>query len=372
MRNTYCEISLPIIKNNLKIIQDFCGDKKVCAVIKADAYGHSIVPVAKALAEQGVDYVAVAIVEEGKKIRDAGITTPILLLAGIEAYEIDDCIKYDLTITASSLEKLNHIAERSVALLKKPTIHLKIDTGMSRIGAHWNRCKEYIETAKKLVDDGVVICEGIYSHFADTLNAEFTKHQFDRLDDVISYANSIGLNFSIAHICSSRSIFMHPEYHMDMVRAGISLYGIEPESGKNILPPGIMPALSWKSHVVYFKVVMHDEFVGYGRTWQPKGEYARIATIPVGYADGFPRRLSNIGGVIIRGRKYPIAGRVCMDQIMVDLGMDGEAYVGDVVTLIGADGKENISAESIAESIDTTTHEITTCISGRVPRIIIE
>jgi alanine racemase len=153
---------------------------------------------------------------------------------------------------------------------------------------------------------------------------------------------------------------------------GVFFIRAELECNKSILPKEIKPVLSWKSHVVYFKVVTNDESVGYGRTWKPSGGYARIATIPVGYADGFPRRLSNSGSVIIRGRKYQIAGRVCMDQIMVDLGMDGEAYVGDSVTLIGNDGESTISSESIAKIIDTTPHEITTCVSNRVPRIIIK
>ncbi len=372
MRNTYCEISVPTLKNNLKIIQGFCSATKICAVIKADAYGHGIITAAKAFSEEGVDYLAVAIVEEGKQIRKAGITTPILVLAGIEQYEIQACIDNDLTITASSLEKLNNIANEAMRMQKKPKVHLKIDTGMNRIGIHWNRSNDFINTVKKMVDDGILVCEGVYTHFADTLDVDFTKLQFERFIDVISYCKSIGLEIPLSHICSSRSIFMYPEYHLDMVRPGIALYGVEPEFNKHILPSEIVPALSWKSHVVYFKVVTSDEFVGYGKTWKPIGKYARIATIPVGYADGFPRRLSNSGKVVIRGREYPIAGRVCMDQIMIDLGMDGEAYVGDDVILIGTDGDSSVSAEYISHAIDTTPHEITTCISARVPRIIIE
>ncbi len=373
MRNTYCEISLPVLKNNLKIIHDFCGTKtKVCAVIKANAYGHGMIPVARAFVEQGVDYLAVALVEEGKQLRDAGITVPVLVLAGVEESEIVDCIKNNLTITASSLEKLLLIAEQGEKLSRKPVVHLKIDTGMSRIGAHWNRCTAFIEKVKEFVDQDKIVCEGIYSHFADTLDHDFTQTQFDRFMQVRAFAASIGLEIPIAHICSSRSIFMYPEYHLDMVRPGIALYGIEPEHSKKILPENIVPALSWKSRVVYFKVVEPGESVGYGRTWTPAGEYERIITIPVGYADGYPRRLSNIGKVLVRGHEYTIAGRVCMDQIMVTIGHGGESYVGDTVILIGTDGVHTISAEMIARLIDTTTHEITTCISDRVPRVYLE
>jgi alanine racemase len=372
MRNTYCEISLTALKNNFQIIKDFCGTTKVCAVIKANAYGHGLVEIARTLETQGVDYFAVAIVEEGIQLRYAGIQTPILILAGIEYSEIDECIKYGLTITASSLDKLMHIAERGEVLHIQPIVHLKIDTGMNRIGVHAERAQDFINIAKVLSETGRINCEGIYSHFADTLDTVFTEHQYRQLRDVIEYAASINLHFPIAHICSSRATFLHPEFHLGMVRIGIALYGIEPECHKKILPAGIIPILSWKSKVVYFKVVSHHETVGYGRTWAPQGEYARIVTIPVGYADGFPRRLSQVGQVIIRGRHYDVAGRICMDQTMIDLGMEGEAYVGDQVILIGNDGDSNISAESIAEKIQTTPHEITTCISNRVPRIFIE
>lgn len=368
MRNTYVAISRSALQTNAQIIRKTCGQKvSVCAVIKADAYGHGIVEVAKILKGE-VDYFAVALVGEGELLRKHGIETPILVLGAIDKDEINDAIKNTLTITAASLEKLNLIAEKAQSLKQKPVIHLKIDTGMNRIGVHWDRATEFITRAHELNNSGEIHCEGIYSHFSDSMNEEFTKTQFDRFKNILDFAKKIGLEPRHTHISSSRSIFLYPEYRLTMVRPGIALYGTEPECDSPILPKEIVPVLSWKSRVVYFKVVKKDESVGYGRTYYPKAEQERIVTLPLGYADGYPRRLSNRGFVMIHNKKYPIVGRVCMDQIMVSLGQDGEAYVGDEVTLIG----QGITARELASIIDTAPHEITTCISPRVPRTYID
>lgn len=368
MRNTYVSISRNILKNNADVIREICGEKvAVCAVIKADAYGHGIVEVAKAI-KGHVDYFAVALVSEGELLRKNNIEIPILLLGAIDEDEIVDAIKNRLTITAASLEKLNLIAEKGAALGQRPIVHLKIDTGMNRIGVHWDRADKFITRAYELNKSEQIDCEGIYSHFSDSMNEEFTKIQFERFQNILTLAKQKGLTPKLTHICSSRSIFLYPEFHMTMVRPGIALYGTEPECDSPILPKEITPALTWKSRVVYFKVVKKDESVGYGRTYYPKAHQERIVTLPLGYADGYPRRLSNKGFVMIHNKKYPIVGRVCMDQIMVSLGADGEAYVGDEVTLIG----QGITARDLANLIDTAPHEITTCISPRVPRIFID
>ena len=372
MRNTYCLVKLDAIESNLDVVRSVCDSRvKVCAVVKANAYGHGLVPVAKRLESCGVDYLAVAIADEGVTLRSNGIRTPILVLAAVDHDDIEACIANDLTITASSLIKLQRIAEQGVAMNKVPVVHLKIDTGMNRIGINWQRAEPLLEEALRLVDSRAIVCQGIYTHFSDSLDYEFTKLQFDRFTRVVDRAKLMGLPIPIAHACSSRSVFMYPEFHLDMVRPGFVLYGIEPEIDRKILPPTIVPVLEWKTKVVYFKAVTRGESIGYGRSWTADEEFSRIVTIPVGYADGFPRRLSNCGSVIIRGTIYPIVGRICMDQAMVSLGISGEAYLDDEVTLIGAVGDVSITAESIAQVIGTTPHEVVACISDRVPRVYV-
>ena len=373
MRNTYVEVSLLAIKNNFAAIKELLAPQtKICAVVKADAYGHGMVRVAKTLEEKGVDCLAVALVEEGMLLRKEGIVTPILVLGPIAEKDIESCLKNDLTLTVSSKEKLFSVRRVAIEYGKAVKIHLKIDTGMGRIGVHWDRANTFIDEAVLAEQGGYVVCEGIYSHFSHSMDAEYTKVQFDRFQTCIVYAESVGLAIPLRHICSSRSIVLYPEYHLTMVRPGIILYGIEPETNHSILNAHFLPALSWKTVVAYFKVIQKGEFVGYGNTWTPSDAYARIITLPVGYADGFPRRLSNNGMVCVGGKKYPIVGRVCMDQVMVSLGINGEAYLDDEVVLIGKQGEQTIFVEDIARLIDTTPHEIPTTISGRVPRVYSE
>lgn len=340
----------------------------MCAIIKANAYGHGMKEVAFAL-EKSVNYFGVALVCEGRMLRDSGIETPILVLGAIGSDEIESALLSGLTITVPSIEKLNEVNQKGIALGILPKIHLKIDTGMGRIGVQWNRVGEFLRTTKRMNDAKTINSEGIYSHFADSMDEEYTKLQFERFEKVIASAKEINLNFECIHISSSRSTFLYPEYRMTMVRPGVALYGIEPESTSNILPKEFIPALKWVTQITYFKVLKCGDYVGYGRTYQVKEEYERIVTLPVGYADGFPRRLSNKGFVLIRGKKYPVVGRVCMDQCMVSLGKDGEGYVGDEVVLIGSDGAASISVVDISNYIDTTPHEVTVCISERVPRV---
>ena len=370
MRNTHAVVSLKALVNNLETIQKHVGTPvKVCAIVKAEAYGHGLVQVARQLEKSRVDYLAVAIVEEGVVLRNAEITTPILVMGPIAESDIYACIKNKLTITAASQHKLAAIVKTATELSITAKVHLKIDTGMGRIGVHWDRAEPLLRDAVTAEQSGIIICEGIYSHFSNSLDLEFTKKQFDRFNETIRLAEKIGLSIPLRHICSSRAIMLYPEYHLSMVRPGLILYGIEPETDQKILTPDFMPVLTWKTKVTYFKTVLHGESVGYGNTWTPTEDYARIVTLPVGYADGYPRRLSNKGQVLIRGKKYPIVGRVCMDQLMVSLGMDGEAYLDDEVVLIGNQELETISVNDIAKMIETTPHEITTTLSARVPRI---
>lgn len=386
MRNTFATVSLGTIKNNTKAIRKQCGPEvAICAVIKADAYGHGMTKVAEALATDGTaDYFAVALVSEGVHLRENGIALPILVLDSIDSDEIEEAISNDLTITAASIEKLNSIVAAGERLGRTPIVHLKIDTGMGRIGVHWERKEKFIDLAAQLATASVpsraakIICEGIYSHFSDSMDEEHTKKQFARFHEVLRYADEKNLKPKHVHICSSRSIFLYPEFHLTMVRPGIAIYGIEPECESDILPAEIEPALTLTTKVTYFKVASNHDYIGYGKTYSPKHEFERIITLPLGYADGYPRRLGNIGRVLHKGKSYPIVGRICMDQFMVSIGRDGEAHVGDTVTLIGKDvginnastpHTDEISVQEIARAIGTTPHEIVACLSARVPRV---
>ncbi len=369
MRNTYATVSLSNIKNNAKIIRKTCGPNVgICAVVKANAYGHGMTEISGALS-QHVDYLAVALVSEGILLRNNGITLPILVLGSIDADEIEEAIVNKLTITAASSEKLEAIALVGEKIGIIPIIHLKIDTGMGRIGVHWQRKEKFIDLAARLLSEQKIVLEGIYSHFSDSMDIDFTKKQFDRFSEVINYAAQKGIKPKYIHICSSRSIFLYPEYHLTMVRPGIAIYGIEPEPESSILPAEIKPALTLKTKVTYFKVASKGEYIGYSKTYEVKEDFERIITLPLGYADGYPRRLSNIGRAIINGKLYQVAGRICMDQLMVSIGKDGEAYVGDSVTLIGEEGKEKIDVQEIALMTGMTPHEVVSCLSIRVPRI---
>jgi len=283
MRNTHAVVSLKALVNNLETIQKQVGTTvKVCAIVKAEAYGHGLVQVAQQLERCGVDYLAVAIVEGGVVLRNAGITTPILVMGPIAEQDIYDCIENKLTITAASRDKLA-LVQKAAQELKIPAIvHLKIDTGMGRIGVHWDRAEPLLKDAYTMEQSGIIICEGIYSHFSNSLDQEFTKKQFNRFIEVINLAEKIGLTVPIRHICSSRAVMLYPEYHLSMVRPGLLLYGIEPETSQKILTPDFMPVLTWKTRVAYFKTVLNGESVGYGNTWSQTEEYARIVTLPVG------------------------------------------------------------------------------------------
>ncbi len=386
MRTTRASIALNSLVKNFQVIRDFCkSDTKVCAVVKANAYGHGMVAVAHALEKIGVDYLAVALVEEGIKLRDAGIKTPLLVLGGISHSDASIAMHYDMTITISSIEKLDSLVREAAQLHKVPRIHMKIDTGMGRIGVQYDRSIPFLTKVAEYHHAGKILCEGIYSHFAESTNEEYTRLQYDRFVNVCAHASELGLTNLIRHICSSRALFLFPEFHLDMVRPGIALYGVEPETDHDILPKKMEPVLSLETEIVYFKVLKKNDCVGYGRTWKVYDDYERIVTLPVGYADGCDRRLGNVGHVIIRGKKYPIVGRVCMDQCMVSLGKNGVGYVGDRVTLIGSQvmetesgvaneignetGELTISVSDIAQLVGTTPHEILVSITDRVPRV---
>lgn len=367
LRPTYLEIDLGILAENQQAIATHTGGK-VLMILKANAYGHGMVKVAQHIQRMGTaDYFGVAYLEEGLKLRHSGITTPILVLGGISGRQIRHFIEHDLTLTASSIEKLNQIEDTAGILGKKATVHLKIDTGMERIGVHYYSARPFLERALKCVHVNV---EGIYSHFAssDEHDLSYTRLQLKRFNNVLDFYRERNLPMPMVHIANSGAILQMPEAWFDMVRPGLLSYGIYPLDGikKTVC---VQSALSWKSQVAFFKVTRPHHPVSYGSIWQ-SDETTRIVTLPVGYGDGYTRRMSGKCEVIIRGKRYPAVGRICMDQMMVNIGWD-TAYNGDVVTLLGTDGDATVTVEEIAEWSETNSWEVLTSINTRVPRVYV-
>jgi len=361
LRPTTARIDLSAITENLEAIRSAVTPADVMPILKANAYGHGLVPIARHLQSIGVSRLGVAYMEEAVDLRNAGIDTDILVLGGLVGNQIPHFIEHRLSITASSVDKLEAIDRAAADLAKRASVHLKIDTGMGRIGMKHTSAHRLFEAARHAHHTDV---DGVYSHFAraDEADLSWARTQLARFEEALEFFPSHGLPTPPRHISNSGAILQLPEANFEIVRPGILLFGVYPssEAARSI---GVRPALSWTSRVVYFKVLEPGQPVSYGSTWEPS-QATRIITIPVGYGDGYFRKLSNRGEIAIDGRRYPIVGRVCMDQFMVDIDGDS-AYNGDEVELIGP----TISAQDIAEWAETIPYEVLTNINTRVPRI---
>lgn len=362
-RPTRIVVDLDAIIDNLQAISAHVH-VPVMAIVKANAYGHGLVPVALHLQARGVQQLGVAFVEEGIALRNAGVTVPILVLGGIYGPQVTQFITHDLEITVSSLDKLRKVEAAAQALNRKAVIHLKIDTGMERIGVHSYSCKPFIEAA---LASRWCELKGIYSHLAcaDNPASAMTREQLDRFLEACAHIERAGAPMPLRHLANSGGILHFPETHLDMVRPGILLYGVLPDPASQATID-VRPALSLVSQVVYFKVVLAGHPVSYSATWAPEVD-THIVTIPIGYGDGYPRALSSRGQVLIRGKKHPVVGRLCMDQFMVDIGEDG-AWNEDEVVLIGHQGDGVLTTEDVAQAAGTISYEILTGLNERIPR----
>jgi len=364
MRPTFVEVDLACIASNLDAIRARVGRAKVMAIVKANAYGHGIIEVARHL-QTKADMLGVAFLEEAVLLREHGIMAPILVFGGIATKQIPLFLKLGLSCTAPSVDKLMLINEAARTLNTRAKVHLKIDTGMERIGVHYYSADKLLEASLRCEHCEI---EGIYSHFAnaDALDLTHARLQLQRFTDVLGFYEKHSLPTPMRHLANSAGILALPESHLDLVRPGILLYGVYP-SRETPRTLNVQPALAWRSHVAYFKVVQPGHPVSYGSTWQSDAP-TRLVTVPVGYGDGYSRALSNKASVLIRGQRYPVVGRVCMDQAMVNLG-SGTAFNGDVVTLLGVDCEQQISAQEVADWAGTIPYEVLTNINTRVPRV---
>ncbi len=345
---------------------------RLCAVIKADGYGHGAVPLARRMEErESVWGYAVATAEEAIELADAGLSKPILILGGVFAEELDALLARDIRLTVFSMESARACSDAAQRLGKTAVVHVKIDTGMGRIGFPCG--EETVDRVAQIAALPSLRIEGIFTHFAraDEADKTFSETQIQRFLELTDAIADRGIDIPMRHMANSAAIIDLPQSHLDLVRAGIILYGLLPSDEVQTERIDLWPLMRLTSHVMQVKTIAPGESVSYGGTYTASRE-ERIATIPVGYGDGYPRTLSNRGEVLIRGQRSPIVGRVCMDQFMVNV-TDIEGVVpGDEVTLIGRDGVEEITMEELARLSGRFVYEFACDIGKRVPRIYVD
>ncbi|MGN1083934.1 MAG: alanine racemase [Lachnospiraceae bacterium] len=362
------DINLDAISHNLcEIKKKLAPGVKVAAVIKADAYGHGAVPVAKTVYEEA-DWFAVSNIEEALELRACGIEKPILTLGYTAPPQLPEAIRNGITLTLCDKEAAGEISEAAKRLEMTARVHIKVDTGMGRIGfAAEEPFAVLAAEAAKLPN---ILATGVYTHFAraDETDKTATKVQYEKFMAFLAVLERQGLTGPLRHAENSAAILELPEYQLDMVRLGISLYGMYPSDEVAPQETELWPVMELKSHVAFLKTVPAGTGIGYNATYVTK-EPRVIATVPVGYGDGYPRALSNCGRVLIHGKSVPIVGRVCMDQMMLDVTDVPEIKRGDLVTLLGRDGKERISAEEIGALSHSFHYEMVCNVGKRIPRV---
>ena len=368
VRPVWAEIDLDNIAFNMKNIKKLVKDKEVIAVIKADAYGHGAVEVAKVLSENGASRFAVAIITEAIELREHGIKLPIMILGYTPIEYAEDLIKYDIEQTVYNLEYAKQLSDIALKMGKNAKIHIALDTGMGRIGfmPYDNSLEEVLKISAL---DGIEIV-GIFTHFstADEEDKEYTKYQFDKIQNFIKKLSDKGVNIPLKHVSNSGAIIDLPETYLDAVRAGIILYGYYPSDEVKKKNLSIKPALTLKTKVAHIKKMEKDMYVSYGRTFKTERD-SIIATLPIGYADGYSRLLSGKAKVIINGKFANVVGRICMDQCMIDVTDIGEVKVGDEVILLGEENELKFNADDMANLIGTINYDVLCMIKHRVPRV---
>lgn len=365
----YAEISLEAIGHNIREVKKRLPEGvKLLGVVKANAYGHGAVPVASYLENQ-VDYFATATIEEAVELRENGISAPILILGYVSPSQYGDLVEYDITQTIDSYAQALALEKEAARQNRKAKAHLAVDTGMTRIG--FQVTEHDADEAAKIADLPHIELEGMFTHFscADQEDKTYCSMQMEKYDKMTALLAERGVTIPLRHICNSAGIMEFDDHRFEMVRSGIIIYGIYPSEEVKKERLDLIPALSWKSHVIHVKEVGPGIGVSYGATYVTEKPMTRIATVSAGYADGYPRALSNQGCVLIHGKKAPIIGRICMDQMMVDVTDIPDVQVEDVVTLVGTDGDETITIEEIANPAARFDYEMLCDISSRVTRV---
>ena len=364
-RPTIAQIDLDALVFNYRQLQRRVPKGvKLLAVVKADAYGHGAIPISLKLESLGVEYLGVAIAEEGVELRKGGVKAPILVLGGIYGGEIEKIFRFNLTPVVFQKDTLKFISKTAQRGKKKVKVHLKVDTGMGRLGVPLSVWPDFL---KEILRFPKVEIEGILSHFSLMQEEDYTKSQWSQFQSAVRFAEGLGISCKYLHMASSAMLTATPHYSGNLVRPGIMLYGSYPSPIFRRLIH-LRPVMTLKTRIHFLKAVPPGTRVSYGGTFVTRRE-SLIATLPIGYADGYSRYLSNRGEVLVQGKRAPVVGKVCMDFMMVDVTDIPKVSLGDEVVLVGNQGKEQITAEEIADRINSISYEVFCSVGKRVPRI---
>ena len=365
-RQVWAEVNLQTLRENYFKLQAYT-QSEMMPIVKADAYGHGLIPVVKTLMACGAKRYGVALLEEALEIREVFPELTVMVLGATDPDQSDTLVKEEIVPAIFQLSQAQALSEAAVKQNRTARLHIKIDTGMSRIGF---RERDFADIMKIAALPNLFV-EGIFTHFAtsDQRDLSFAREQLKRFQSLYDKLKKAGLTIPIRHAANSAAILQFPESHFELVRPGISLYGHTPSSqvGEDV---GLEPIMSWKAKVSHLKSIKMGETVSYGRTFQAAYP-TRVATIPVGYADGLRRALSNQGEMLIHGKRSTIIGRVCMDQTMLEVTKIEGVKIGDIVTILGKDSNDQITATEMAEWIGSISYEVICGISKRVPRVYI-
>ena len=369
---TWVEVNLDAIAQNVRNIKKLIGEKKeLMAVVKGNAYGHDVLETSLVFLKNGVSRLAVARIEEGILLRKAGIAVPILVLGLTLEQQVELLVSYNITPTVCKYETIEKLSKFAVKEEKTVKVHIKVDTGMGRIGIFPNHVLDFVKKVKVLKN---IEIEGIFTHFsvADEKNKAYTEAQFKKFMEVLNILEKEGIKIPVKHVGNSATLLDFPHMWLDLLRPGISIYGLYPsrEVQKTVK---LIPAHTFKTRIIFLKELPAGECISYGRTYNTQQKRTVVASLPVGYADGYNRLLSNQGEVLVRGKRVPIIGRVCMDQTMIDATNLPQVEIGDEVVLWGRQGQEEITVEEIADKIKTINYEVVHMPDKkRVPKLFIK
>lgn len=378
MKRAWVEIDIDAVEHNVKEIKGLLkGSTRLMGVVKADAYGHGVIETAEVILESGADELAVAYIDEAIQIRKGGINVPVLILGSSSCDVTPELVEYNIMPSVYDRTFAEALSREAVSQNKTAKIHIKVDTGMSRIGFLYDSSEE---NRQKAFDEIMYISklpnifvEGIFTHFAssDEKDRTYTYMQFERFKSLTDRLEKGGLKIPTRHVCNSAAIMQFPEMHLDMVRAGVIMYGLYPSDEVDKNAAGLIPAMSLKTRVIHVKEVCEGTSVSYGRTFKTQKK-TKLATIAIGYADGYSRLLSGKAEILVSGQRARQVGRICMDQCMIDASDVNNINVGDVVTLFGSDSGAVLPVEEIAGKIGTVNYEIVCVVGKRIPRIYIK
>ena len=373
LKRTWAEIDLDHLQNNMRRIKALAAKSLVMAVVKADAYGHGAVMAAKALCEAGADWLAVSNLDEAIQLRNAGLALPILILSYTPPEEAAQLYHHRITQTVVSAEHanaLNAAAEQAGVTLD---VHIKLDTGMSRVGFFCRSHTFPIDEIESVCRLPHLHADGIFTHFAvaDEQDGDaFSREQFAVFMRAIEELEKRGITFSLRHCCNSAATLRYPAMHLDMVRPGLILYGLYPDEWMRSLLP-LEPVMSLRTHISHVKTVPADIDVSYGRRYRTDKDTV-LGTVPIGYADGYTRRVSGKAAMLVNGKSAPVCGRICMDQCILDVSDIDNVTPGTLVTAFGKDGDATLSVEEYASWSDTINYEVVCAIGKRVPRLYMQ